>query len=215
MNQMIGTEAGLGVQTEGTMVRLPNQFLQTACQTFPFPVLFFFISIDRLDKAPLISEAHIYLLRVQFPVSLFDGLGEYTFTLVFQKPSACSTEPARTLGPVDPMTLPETEAAHNTNCVRDAECTRASRHLLLPPYHCLRLHIWWRPRRLLARCDASLLSSQASPGPVPPRPDVIAVMNCNRNVCIALLSHMRDSRSVWQEVVEVVPHHGLGARGLV
>jgi hypothetical protein len=95
MNRMIGTEAGLSVQTEGTMVRLPNQHSADWLPNFSFSCPLF-ISINRLDKAPLISEAHIYFLRAQFLVSLFDGLEGYTFnTLVVQKPSAGSTEPVR------------------------------------------------------------------------------------------------------------------------
>ena len=77
MNRMIGTEAGLSMQTEGTMVRLPNQHTADTLPIFYFSCPLF-ISIDRLDKAPLISEAHIYH-RAQFPVSLFDGLEGYTF----------------------------------------------------------------------------------------------------------------------------------------
>jgi hypothetical protein len=52
---------------------------------------------------------------VQCLVSLSDGLAGYTFplynTLVVQKPPAGSTEPVRAPGPLDPMTLPETEPA--------------------------------------------------------------------------------------------------------
>ena len=59
MNRMIGTEAGLSVQTEGTMVRLLNQRSADSLPNFSFSCPLF-ISIDRLDKAPLISEVHIY-----------------------------------------------------------------------------------------------------------------------------------------------------------
>ena len=59
MNRVIGTEAGLSVQTEGTMVRLPNQRSADSLPNISFSCPLF-ISIDRLDKAPLISEAHIY-----------------------------------------------------------------------------------------------------------------------------------------------------------
>ena len=93
MNQMIGTEAGLSVQTEGTMVRFPNQRSADRLPNVSFSCPLF-ISIDRLDKAPLISETHIYLLGVQFLFSLFDDLEGHTFnTLVAQKSFAGSTDP--------------------------------------------------------------------------------------------------------------------------
>lgn len=76
-----------------------------------------FVSIDQLDKAdaPPIPEAYIYLLGVQCLVSLSDGLAVYVFplynTLAVQKPPAGSAELVRAPGPLDPMTLPETEPA--------------------------------------------------------------------------------------------------------
>ena len=55
MNRMIGTKAGLSVQTEGTMVRLPNQRSADSLPKFffPFPVLFL--------SAPIDSTRHRYL----------------------------------------------------------------------------------------------------------------------------------------------------------
>jgi hypothetical protein len=52
----------------------------------------------------------VYLLGVQFVISLSDGLAGYTFplydTLAVQKPPAGSTEPVRAPGPPNPTTLP-------------------------------------------------------------------------------------------------------------
>ena len=102
---MIGTEAGLGVQT--AWCASPTNILPTGCQLFPVSALFLLASNQR-DKAdaPFIREAHIYLLGVQCLVSLPDGLAGCAFpfyrTLPVQKP------PARAPGPLDPtITLPE------------------------------------------------------------------------------------------------------------
>ena len=102
---MIGTEAGLSVQTAWCVS--PTNILPTGCQPFPDSALFLLASNQR-DKAdsPFIREAHIYLLGVQCLVSLPDGLAgcAYPFyrTLPVQKP------PARAPVPLDPtITLPE------------------------------------------------------------------------------------------------------------
>ena len=167
MNRMIGTDAGLSVQTEGTMVRLPNQ---RSADRLPKLFLslssFFFLSASIDSTRHRSSLRHTYISSERNFSSHFSmASGGILSTLAFQKPSACSTEPACTPGPVDPMMLPETEAARDTNCARDVERTHASRGLLFPPYHPLRLHLRWRPRRSLARRDTFLLPSRASPGP--------------------------------------------------
>jgi hypothetical protein len=86
---MIGTEAGLSVQTaainESAMVRFSDQRPADRLPTISFhcPLS---VSIDQHDKAPLILEAYIYLLGVQSLVSLSDGFAGYTFSaLVVQK----------------------------------------------------------------------------------------------------------------------------------
>ena len=116
---MIGTEAGLSVETAAMKVQWcvsSINVLPTSSQPFPLTILIF-VSIDQLDKAdaPLIPEAYIYLLGVQCLVSLSDGFAGYIFplynTLAVQKPPAGSTEPVRAPGPLDPATLPETEPA--------------------------------------------------------------------------------------------------------
>ena len=60
------------------------------------------LSIDQLDKtnAPLIPNAYIYLLGVQFLVSLSDGLVGYAILLYssFAKLPTGSTDPIRTPG---------------------------------------------------------------------------------------------------------------------
>jgi hypothetical protein len=81
---MIGTEAGLSVQTAAMKLQWcvsPTNILPTGCQ--PFPVTVLSISIDQLDKAdaPLIPEAYIYLLGMRCLVSLSDGLAGYIFPL--------------------------------------------------------------------------------------------------------------------------------------
>ena len=54
------------------MVRLPINVLPTSGQLFPI-ILLASISSTRAD-APLIQEAHIHLLGVQYPVSFSNGL---------------------------------------------------------------------------------------------------------------------------------------------
>ncbi|KAH9953498.1 hypothetical protein BC827DRAFT_1159217 [Russula dissimulans] len=70
--------------------------------------------LDKAD-APPIPEAYIYLLGMEFLVSLSDGLAGYAIplynTLAVQKPPSSSSEPVRAPGPLDPSTLPETEPA--------------------------------------------------------------------------------------------------------
>jgi hypothetical protein len=98
------------------MVRLPNRCSANGLPTFSLHRLLP-ISIDQLDKAdaPLISEAYIYLLGVQYLVSLSDGLTGYSFhlynTVAVQNPPTGSTEPVCVLCPLDPMTLPEAKPA--------------------------------------------------------------------------------------------------------
>jgi hypothetical protein len=68
----IGTGAGLSVKT-------PVIKVQWCVNVFPS----FSISIDELDTAdgPLIPEASMHLLNVQYPVSFPNGLTGYTFPL--------------------------------------------------------------------------------------------------------------------------------------
>jgi hypothetical protein len=112
---MIGTEAGLSVQPESVMVRLPINVLPTSHQPFPVIVFFLLTPISSTRQMRHSSRRCIYLLGVQCLVSLSDGLAEYTFplyyTLAVQKPPTGSTEPMRAPGPLDPMTPPETEPA--------------------------------------------------------------------------------------------------------
>ncbi|KAF8495992.1 hypothetical protein F5888DRAFT_1907591 [Russula emetica] len=116
---MIGTEAGLSVQTAAmkvqwcvsTIIILPTHRSARHCR-----------QLDDKADAPLIPEAYIYLLGVQCLVSLPDGLAGYTFpffnTLAVQKPPAELVHPP---GPLDPTTLPETEPGRATNRAHDAE----------------------------------------------------------------------------------------------
>ena len=114
------------------------------------------------------------------------------------------------------MTLPETEAARDTNCARDAERTHASRGLLLLPYH-LSDSIFG------GVLDVRLLDVMRSyfpHGPHQGRSPTLA--GCHRrdepqqeSSALGFLSHMRDLHTIWWEVVEVAPHHGLSGPGLV
>ena len=85
-------------------------FCQRAANLLP-------ISIDQLDTAdaPLIPEAYIYLLGVQYLVLLSDGLTGYSFplynTVVVQNLPTGSTETVRATGPLDLMTLSVTKPA--------------------------------------------------------------------------------------------------------
>ena len=107
---------GAHCSDESAMVRLPNRCSANGLPTFSLHRLLP-ISIDQLDKAdaPLISKTYIYLLGVQYLVSLSDGLTGYSFhlynTVAVQNPPTGSTEPVRVLCPLDPMTLPEAEPA--------------------------------------------------------------------------------------------------------
>ena len=79
---MIGTGTGLSVKTAVIKVQWcvsRSTFCRQAANFFPS----FSISIDELDKAdaPLIPEASIHLLGVQYPVSFLNGLTGYTFFL--------------------------------------------------------------------------------------------------------------------------------------
>ena len=155
MNRMTDTEAGLSVQTEGTMVRLPSQRSADRLPNISFSCSLF-ISIDRLDKHRS-SLRHTYISPERNFSSHFSMASRGILsTLAVQKPSAGSTEPARAPSPLDPMTLREAEAACVTNCARDVERTRASRGPILP-HHPLLLHLWWRPRRSLSRAAGSPL----------------------------------------------------------
>ena len=106
MNRMIGTEAGLSVQTEGTMVRLLNQRSADSLPNFSFSCPPF-ISIDQLDKAPLISEAYIYLLRAQFLDSLFDGPRGILSQLAFHKTICVFNRTHAYTGPSRPYDAPQ------------------------------------------------------------------------------------------------------------
>ncbi|KAH8990427.1 hypothetical protein EDB86DRAFT_3244911 [Lactarius hatsudake] len=101
---MIGTEAGLSVQSAAMKVQ---------CST--------------KRTAPLIPDAYIYLLGVQCLVSLSDGLAGYAIPL-YSIPCRPKTTPRvggtyGTPGALDPLTLPPTEPslAGLPDCVRDAE----------------------------------------------------------------------------------------------
>lgn len=95
---------------ESAMVRLP--FYHSADR---LPIFFchcpLSVSLDQLDKAD--ARRCVYLLGVQYLVSPSDDLAGYAFTfyktLAVQKPPADSTEPVHALGPLDLMTLSETE----------------------------------------------------------------------------------------------------------
>jgi hypothetical protein len=78
----IGTGAGLSAKTAAIKVQWcvsRSTFCRQGANLFPS----FYISIDELDKAdaPLIPEASIHLLGVQYPVSFPNGLTGYTFPL--------------------------------------------------------------------------------------------------------------------------------------
>jgi len=128
------------------MVRLPNRRSANGLPTFSLHRLLP-ISIDQLDRAdvPLIPEAYIYLLGVQYLVSLSDGITGYSFplynTIVVQKLPTGSTEPVRA-GPTRPYDAPRDQASPlwAKNCARDAErwLARTSCDPLLPLFHRLR-----------------------------------------------------------------------------
>ena len=59
MNRMIGTEAGPSVQTKGTMVRLPNNVLQTAWPNFSFSCPLLSASIDSTRHCSSLKHTYI------------------------------------------------------------------------------------------------------------------------------------------------------------
>ena len=116
--RMIGTRAGLSVQTAATKVQwcVSRSMFFDKWPTFSHHFLLS-ISIDQLDKtdAPLIPEAYINILGMQYPVSFFNGLTGYTVPLQHPrvqkitqglKPSPC---------------VHWTSAGRATNSARDAE----------------------------------------------------------------------------------------------
>ncbi|KAF8492088.1 hypothetical protein F5888DRAFT_248189 [Russula emetica] len=169
---MIGTESDLSVQTAAMKV------------------------IDQLDKAdaPLIPEAYIYLLGLQYLVSLSDGLAGYTFPLYTRsrsrnhpriQPSPCVRRAHSTL-----HCCPKPSQPWAANCAHDGERrpARASCGPLLPPCHePLRLHF--------RRCAADELQGASHCPPhlmrssLPPR--VVATLDEPLP-----LSHLRDSYTV-------------------
>jgi hypothetical protein len=134
---IIGTGAGLSVKT--TVIKVQwcvskSTFCQQAANVF----LSFSISIDELDKAdaPLISEASVHLLGVQYPVSFSNGFTGYTFPLQHPRSPKNHTQvKTERAGP---------RQGHKLR-LRDAE--RSCAPLLRPHHEPIRLYFRRRPRR--------------------------------------------------------------------
>jgi hypothetical protein len=172
---------------------------------------------------------YTYLFGVQCLVSLSDGPAApagYTFllynTLAVQKPPTGSTEPVRTPGPLDPTTIPDTEPARagprTLRAMLNAGCpallaalsfllttnlsdsifgdvlgalqtlARAAGCLALPTPH---------GAFLTALAKAAL------------QPRVVAALDEPQQASSALRSpsRLRDSRSFWRKVAEVLSYH--------
>jgi len=127
---MISTEAGLSVQTAARKVQWcvsPTDIPPTGCQPFAVTVLF------------------IYLLGVQFRVSLSDGLAGYTFPQYSCGHPPVQPSPCVHRAPLDSITLRGTELARaglqTVRTMMNAGWLRASSRPLLPHHEPLRLHL--------------------------------------------------------------------------
>ena len=118
------------------MVRLPINVLPTSGQLFPI-IFFLSISIDQLDKtdAPLIPEAYINLLGIQYPVLFSNSLTGHTVPLKHPR------SPKTTHGLKPSPYVHPASADRATNSARDAERSWGP-SLLLNTSLSKKLHFW-------------------------------------------------------------------------
>jgi hypothetical protein len=178
------------------------------------------VSIDQLDKAPRSSRRRIY---ISFPcnASSHSPTASRGIPSPLQHPRGSKTTRKfnrACTGPPDPTTLPASEPAR--------AWLRTVRAMLNPScpalLAALSLLLTTNPSgSIIARCRCSLAPQGAShrpphvtpsllPSPRPHSHHASSPRSTYRNTLrlrYAPPSHLMDSRSVWQEVAEVAPHH--------